>query len=333
VTDKKGNPAEDLKIEDFIMLDNGEKKPNIEFEKHTLALSPSEPEIPEPIQENGLPEYPDLMNRKFFLLFDFAYNNAKGIKKAKNAALHFLDTQVQTSDEIGVLSYSAIRSLTLHEYLTQDHHEVRKVVNAFGTKDRGGRAENFEEDYWFRVTGENPLDPSKRGKITFKEGAQIEDRPVTGPTTDFDKFNTQEDSNVHAIHFVQKIQDFADALKYIPGYKHIILFSSGIPYSLMYGIHHPNETWIVTQGRETINKQAWDFGNSLLRQRYEDMLKVLASSNSTVYSIDTEDLVSTVGLHSRLTGGYTLQTIANSTGGNISVTSTVTSSTWTGFKH
>jgi VWFA-related protein len=315
VIDKKGNPVEDLKKEDFLITDNGENRPVTEFEKHTLDLSQSEAVIWEPIQESPPPEYQDSMNRKFFLLFDFAYNNAKGIKKAKNAALHFLDNQVQGSDEIGVLSYSAIRSLTLHEYLTRDHKEVRKVVDAFGTKNRGGRAENFEEDYWFRVTGENPLDPSKIGKITFKEGAQIEDRPVTGPTPDWDKFNTQEDSNIHAIHFVQKIKDFAEALKYIPGYKHIILFSSGIPYSLMYGIHHPNETWNVTQGRNTINQQTWDFGNSLLRQRYEDMLKVLASSNSTVYTIDTEDLVSTVGLHSRLTGGFTLQTIANSTGG------------------
>jgi hypothetical protein len=45
------------------------------------------------------------------------------------------------------------------------------------------------------------------------------------------------------------------------------------------------------------------------------MLKELASSNSTVYTIDTEDLSSTVGVDSRLKGGYTLQTMASSTGG------------------
>lgn len=315
VTDKKGNPVEDLNIQDFVLLDNGEKKPLTEFEKHTLRLPSSDESIPEMNRKTETPDQQNTLRRKFFLLFDFAYNNAKGIKKAKNAALHFMDTQVQASDEVGVLSYSSIRSLTLHEYLTRDHHEVRKVVEAFGTENRAGRAETFEEDYWFRVTGENPLDPSKRGKITFKENAQLEDRPVTGPTPDFDKFQTQEDSNVHAIHFVQKMNDFAEALKYIPGYKNIILFSSGIPYSLIYGIHHPNETWNVTQGRDTINKQTWDFGNSLLRQRYEDMLKVLASSNSAVYTIDTEDLAATVGIKSRLSGGFTLQTMANSSGG------------------
>ena len=315
VTDKKGNPAVDLKKEDFLIQDNGEKKQITEFEKHILNLSPSETEAPQATQESKPPVSQDLMSRKFFLLFDFAYNNAKGIKKAKDAALHFMDTQANPSDEVGVLSYSAIKNLTLHEYLTRDHKEVRKVVETFGAKNRGGRAENFEEDYWFRVTGDNPLDPSKRGKITFKEGAQVEDRPVTGNSPDFDKFNTQEDSNVHAIHFVQNIKNFAEALKYIPGYKHIILFSSGIPYSLMYGVQHPNDTWNVTQGRETINQQRWDFGNSLVRQHWEDMLKVLSASNSTVYTIDTEDLSATVGIQSRLSGGYTLQNMASSTGG------------------
>jgi len=315
VTDKKGNPAVDLKKENFLIRDNGEKKQITEFEKHILDLSPSERVAPGTTRESKPPEYQDLMSRKFFLVFDFAYNNAKGIKKAKKAALHFMDTQAQPSDEVGVLSYSAIKKLTLHEYLTRDHKEVRKVVEAFGTKNRAGRAENFEDDYWFQATGDNPLDPSKRGKITFKEGAQKDDRPVTGSTPDFDKFNTQEDSNVHAIHFVQNIKNFAEAMKYIPGYKHIILFSSGIPYSLMYGIHHPNETWNVTQGRNTINQQRWDFGSSLIRQHWEDMLKVLAASNSTIFTMDTEDLAATVGIQSRLSGGFTLQNMANSTGG------------------
>ncbi len=315
VTDKKGNPTEDLSLEDFLLWDNGQKKQITEFEKHLLRLSSSESATPLTPRESRPSGSQDLLSRKFFLLFDFAYNNAKGIQKAKKAALHFMDTQTNSSDEVGILSYSAIKNLTLHEYLTRDHEEVRKVVEAFGTKNRAGRAENFEEDYWFRVTGDNPLDPSKRGKITFKEGAQVEDRPVTGPTPDWDKFNTQEDSNVHAIHFVQNIKNFAEALKYVPGYKHIILFSSGIPYSLMYGVHHPNDTWNVTQGRDTINQQTWDFGNSLVRQHWEDMLKVVADSNSTVYTIDTEDLAATVGIKSRLSGGFTLQNMANATGG------------------
>jgi len=315
VTDKKGAPALDLNKDDFVIHDNGKKKQITEFERHILHLPPSEIEVPETDQESQSSSSQELMSRKFFLLFDFAYNNAKGIKKAKNAALHFLDTKIQPSDEVGVLSYSAIKSLTLHEYLTYDHPEVRKVVEAVGMKERAGRAESFEEEYWFQVTAENPVDASKAGKITFSYGAQSDDRPVTGSTPEWEKFHAQEDSNVHALHFVKKMKDFAQALRYIPGYKHIILFSSGIPYSLMYGIHHPTETWDTRGGVDTMIKQRWDFGNRLIQQQYDDMLKELAASNSTLYTIDTEDLASTVGVNSRLRGGYTLQTMASSTGG------------------
>jgi len=53
------------------------------------------------------------MNRKLFLFFDFAYNNLRGIIKAKEAALHFLDNNVRADDEVAVLTYSALKGLTV----------------------------------------------------------------------------------------------------------------------------------------------------------------------------------------------------------------------------
>jgi VWFA-related protein len=247
VTDKKGNPVLDLTKEDFIIHDNGKKKPITEFEIHILALPSIEEKVqPEIIPETTLPAPRELMSRKFFLLFDFAYNNARGILKAKKAALHFIDTQVQPSDEVGLLSYSAIKSLTLHEYLTTDHEKVREVAESFGLKEIHGRAEHFEEDIWRVVTGENPLDASKRGGVDKIEPEELW-LEGEGLSPDFKKFQAMRDSNVYALHFIQKMEDFAKALRYIPGYKHIILFSSGIPYSMMYGIHQTPDVSKVLQ--------------------------------------------------------------------------------------
>jgi len=301
VTDKKGNPMLDLKREDFLVYDNGKQKPITEFEIHILALPAIEEKVQhEIIQETTLPAPRKLMSRKFFLLFDFAYNNARGILKAKKAALHFIDTQLQPSDEVGLLSYSAIKSLTLHEYFTTDHKKVRKVAESFGIKNIRGRAENLEELYWLDITGENPLDASKRGGVYQRESERLwlnsEDL-----SPEFKRFQAKQDSTVHATHFIQKMEDFSKALRYIPGYKHIILFSSGVPYSLMYGVHQ--------------TRHRWDTGNKLLQLRYEDMLKELAASNSTVYTLDTEDMGTMIAVNSRLRGGFTLQTIASSTGG------------------
>ena len=305
VTDKKGNPMLDLKREDFLVYDNGKQKPITEFEIHILALPAIEEKVQhEIIQETTLPAPRKLMSRKFFLLFDFAYNNARGILKAKKAALHFIDTQLQPSDEVGLLSYSAIKSLTLHEYFTTDHKKVRKVAESFGIKNIRGRAENLEELYWLDITGGNPLDASKRGGVYQKESERLWLKSEY-LSPEFKRFQAKQDSTVHATHFVQKMEDFAKALRYIPGYKHIILFSSGVPYSLMYGIHQSS------QG----TSDRWDTGNKLLQLRYEDMLKELAASNSTVYTLDTEDMGTMIAVNSRLRGGFTLQTMASSTGG------------------
>ena len=45
VTDKKGNPVLDLKKEDFVIHDNGKKKPKTEFEMHILALPSKEEKV------------------------------------------------------------------------------------------------------------------------------------------------------------------------------------------------------------------------------------------------------------------------------------------------
>jgi VWFA-related protein len=278
VTDKKGNPVVDLGKDDFVIYDNGKQKSITEFERHILAIPSMEEEIqPQIIQESVLPAPRELMNRKFFLFFDFAYSSPRGILKAKEAALHFIDNQLQPSDEVGVLSYSALKSLTLHEYLTIDHRKIREVVGSFGLRDIHGRAENFEEEYWNKMKDQNPVEASKEGKK--------------------DQLVLNRIESLHqAANFSQKMNEFAKALRYIPGHKHILLFSSGLPYSMMYGVNL--------------------MGSEELRARfaYEDMLKELSASNSKIYSLNTEDLSKPPG-GIKIRGVFSLQDISSLTGG------------------
>jgi VWFA-related protein len=249
VTDKKGDPVMDLEKEDFLIFDNGKEQTITEFERHILRLPSAETEVrPEVIQESPLPDARKSKVRKFFLLFDFAYNNARGILKAKKAALHFIDTQLHPLDEVGVISYSATKSLKLHKNLTTNHMEIRKIVESFGLREIHGRAGNFG-----------------------KEGV------------------------LHAANFSRKMIELAKALRYIPGHKHIILFSSGIPYSMIY--------------RRFISSE-----ESASRLKYQNMCKELAASNSTIFTLDTEELKKmNIDIWQR--GAFTLQTIASSTGG------------------
>ncbi len=86
VTDKKGNPVLDLTKEDFLVFDEGQKEDLTEFERHVLKLPAEKEEAPAEAVRTPAPPARDMMSRKFFLFFDFAFNNAIGIEKARKAA-------------------------------------------------------------------------------------------------------------------------------------------------------------------------------------------------------------------------------------------------------
>ncbi len=291
VTDRKGNPIFGLKKDDFLIFDEGQNKSISAFEEHAIFPQPKkEKRQLWNLQEPGL-SVPGLMPRKFFLFFDFAYNNAIGIEKARKAALYFVDTQVQPQDEVGVLSYSAMKGLKLHEYLTTDHQKVRQTIAEFRMDRIIGRAEDFEVEYWQAMTGQNPLDASRPGGVEDRVEPSVLRR-------------RREESKNQAYHFAHKMVELAQALRYIPGHKNIVLFSSGVPYSIVYGIQ-------VAYGYPDFS----DMGNPVLRFKYEDMLKELSAANCSIYPLDTQELTGIIDRDTSMRGSYILQKMASATGG------------------
>jgi VWFA-related protein len=293
VTDKKGNPVLDLTKDDFLVFDEGQKKELTEFERHVLNLPGAKEGAAPEVVETPAPPARELMPRKFFLFFDFAFNNAIGIEKARKAALYFIDAQLQPQDEVGIISYSAMKSLKLHEFLTTEHQKVREVAEKFGMEQIAGRAEDFEAEYWQLVSQINPVDASRSGGVDSFD-AQEADRLR----------RTREETGNQAFHFAQKMIDLAKALRYIPGHKTIVLFSSGVPYSVIYGVP-------VAYGRRDLS--VW--GNPALQSRYEDMLKELSAANCSIYPIDTQELRGMIDRDTSTRGSFTLQKMASATGG------------------
>src|SRR4030042_2189020 len=124
VTDKDGKPVTGLGKTDFELWDNGELKTITDFETHTLILPQTQAEE---IKPYPVPTAPKL-NRKFFFVLDFEKNDHVGAIKAKKAALHFIETQLQPTDEAAVFSYSQMQGLVLHRYLTKDHPSLKKPL-------------------------------------------------------------------------------------------------------------------------------------------------------------------------------------------------------------
>ncbi len=298
VTDKKGNPVLDLIRDDFLIFDEGKPQNITEFERHVLVQKEAQPEVPE-IQG---PTAPELMPRKFFLFFDFAFNNGIGLEKARKAAIHFIDNELQPTDEISLLSYSAIKSLTLHENLTTDHKAVRQAVRRIGIEQIAGRAENFEEQYWRYKAYVNPADASSSGSVFQRQGTagSLEMESLQ----DYVYEQNRQEAKTQVFNFATKMEELAKALRYIPGHKYIMLLSSGVPHSLVYGVQTPYHK---------IGIHEW--GEFWLQQKYEDMLKELSAANCTIYALDTQDLTLASGSDQRMQGASILQKMTSATGG------------------
>lgn len=275
VTDEKGNPVPGLAKADFELFDDGKKVEVTDFEDHvSAAAGPADTEAGE---EPGLipPAGPPgsgspLMPRRFILLFDFAYNNPRGIVQAKTAARHFLETGLHPEDEAGIISISMSRGLAVHETLTTRHDLVAKAVDNLSMKNASGRADEIEEEYW-RRQGEGNTNPGGRspgGKSLFQLNAE------------------RQDSKAQASLFLDMMAELARALRQVPGPKHILLFSTGIPESLVYGNRMSQYMVLESGGRV---RTIYDAGDSALIRKNEAMLKEFGAASCSLYSFDTRE--------------------------------------------
>ena len=283
VTDKKGNPVKDLAIGDFLVTDDGQPVTVTDLEKHVLeaAATPEATDVqPVAVEEKVPSQAPAIpaSSRKFFLFFDFAFNNARGLVKAKTAALHFLDTEIRPDDEVGVLSYSMLKGISIYEYLTRDHAKVREVLDTIGAKGIAGRASEMEEYYWRLV--QEPLPKARTG-----------DAPVSAVGTDSYRYqaaNQREEAKKEAQNYMAKLTDLARSLRYVQGQKHFIMFSSGLPTSLVYGTQSGNPTRTSAPGSWASQAQ-FDVGDSVLKSRNDAMTKEFAASGCTFFAFDTRE--------------------------------------------
>jgi VWFA-related protein len=278
VTDNKGKPIIDLEKSDFVLVDNGVNMTITDFERRTLAKSLTKKIAEETVGQTPLPATRDIstMNRKYFLFFDFAYNNVFGLKKAREAALHFIDNDLTGFDEISIVSYSILKGLVIHEYLTTNRERAKKAISSIDARDSAGRAAQTEEEYWRKAQEGGPVSGTR---FPEKTEAELE--------------SERTESKRQAQNYVLKITAFAKALRYIPGQKNIILFSTGIGSSLIYGNQAGYPVGVQKEeprGRQSRTpRQKYDPGDPVLIKQNEEMYKELAASNCTVFTFDTRE--------------------------------------------
>jgi VWFA-related protein len=301
VMDSRGMPVTDLKKEEFLIRDNNTPRKLTEFEQRFLtAGSPDKKTLPERSGTGSAESVLKSMNRKFFLFFDLANNSTKGFSKAREAALYFIDTQLDPSDEVGLISFSMIKDLTLHEYLTTDHGLIRSAVLALGKEGLVGRVENFESALYRELSGESAVEASQASKA-IKNWAPEHLRPnvdTLSSSARYEALVKREEHKKVTRNLISGLTGLSKAFSYIPGNKNLVFFSSGIPYSLIFGD----------------DRQRFPM-DTVLRNEYEEMLQEMSNANTAVFCMNTEPLSSDINVPTYYKGEKTLQKMAQYSGG------------------
>lgn len=275
VTDKKGNPVIDLGKEDFILYEDGKAKTITDFERHVYLLPEEKADVKrvekkEEVVPTPVPTVQPKLNRKFFLLIDYYRNDGRGVSRSKKAALHFIETQLRPTDEVAVLTYSYMKGLDIRQFLTTDHTKVQEVIK--GIK-RIPESIRWESEFMRQSAGSFRTLPS-RG-------------PIPEPM-DPDTGSARTKTRI----FTGTITELAKAFRYIPGYKNVIFFSSGIP-------------------RFILN----DPDDPAARQNYQDMSVELASSGTPVYAVNTDDTTARISGSKDDWGDHSLRLLSDLSGG------------------
>jgi len=327
VTGKKGVPVTDLEAADFEIIDNGRSYPVTHFEKHFGEGEPSTAAPAAPAVASTT------LGRKFFLVFDFVLADVKGWARAKSTALKFLDEDIRPTDEIGIVTYTINRGLVLHEYLTTDHARVRALVDGFGVRPLAGRAENLTQ-YLYTVAAPVPPGAPGSGDTVpdpenqfYENQASLQGRLQTDRSLGTAGGRSYVDQ---AREFVIALGQLAKVLRYIPGFKNIILFSGGIARQFLYGREVGGgasyaEWTTPEQLASQFGRIDTAQGNAVLRDLHEKTLKEFEASNCPIYSVDVSrslkagDVSSFGGISSsairEVAGADSLRQFAGETGG------------------
>jgi VWFA-related protein len=144
--------------------------------------------------------------------------------------------------------------LVIHEYLNADHARVKKTIS--GLKEIVGRTSDVKGISLEQQRGEAETVAGRTFSDQFARAVDFESEFDTKKTYGF---------------FVQ-MEDLAKSLRYLPGYKNIILFSQGFP-NYLYGHASRNSVGV---------------GDLMFREYHDAMAKEMSSSNSPVFTVNAE---------------------------------------------
>jgi VWFA-related protein len=232
VRDKSGNLVQDLKPEDFTILEDNKPQKVATFDIENTKNAPQVPTneasllstAPKSASRaassvSGQPDEAIKDRRLIILFFDLSAMQPDEIERSTDAAQDYLNKQMQPADLVSVVSLAD--TLTVNQDFTSDRDKLKQVLDSFNTGANAG----FE-----------------LGSTGTTEGTPDTAQSFTVDDTEYNIFNT--DRRLEALRAV------ADQLANVPQKKSLIYFSSGMQRT---GIENQSELRAATNAAVVAN--------------------------------------------------------------------------------
>jgi VWFA-related protein len=244
ILDAEGRPVRGLKKEDFTLHDNGELKTITEFEVYESNETRRAAEAGAEAKTQMRPE----AKRRFFFVLDMQASDLFGNRDSKNAVLEFVENQLKSGDEASVMTFGALTGLVLKQYLTSDLDKIKKAISrsiemsaggavGAGPPPAGGAPREVDLVQSEVAAGQVVKSDQAQGelgagRITATAGDMAGESFFGGGTgiqLDTAGGGAYARAARTKADFDVSMKELAQAMRYIPGTKSVVYFSTRIP--------------------------------------------------------------------------------------------------------
>lgn len=284
VTDKAGNPVENLKAEDFEVTDDGKKQEITGFDVLDQRKGVPRAAGADPINPAA--------RRHFMIVFDLSFGTPKAIVNARRAARDFVVTRMKELDTAAVATFSVEQGMRLLVTFTRDRTQLAAAIDTLGFPTLADRT---SDPLGFVIVPPSQSNAQGVQSITGANAAA-----TSGQDAAFaDLIETLEVGRARSfraiyrdrvVRLLRSFEQTAIALNEVPGRKHILYLSEGFDSRELSGSSQDGGG--AKEANWAISGQSWKidsdtrWGNSGLQATMEKALAFFNRSDCIVHAID-----------------------------------------------
>lgn len=284
VRDKNGDPVKGLTKDDFQIKLDGKLQEIQAIEEVSLESMLDSQDY------RSLDEIPQAARRVFVFFFDLRYSTRQGLQEARRAATEFVQTDILTSDLVGIFAYHPLGGIDMVTNFTSDPGQLLKALdNLSFQKGRhiiqdpaGFFLGGLLDDYMIQLNGDPNSTVTNDNNNAFSNSHLQEMVELAAKAED-------RNYDREVFHFLGNMSAFANGLKYVRGRKNLVWFSTGFDSSGLIGANFEQLSENAERSMSGLYERVRpdQLGEGDIQSKVRKVVTELQGSGTVIFSVDT----------------------------------------------